>query len=150
MNVTFSNWMKWVERTALAQLTCPGVYAIALSAKDISGIPFSWCAEVIYVGMTNAKGGLKSRLQQFDDTIKGGNGHGGAHRVRHRYPDYGTLAPRLYVSVCPQKCDVKSNHPADLRIMGCVAQHEYECFALFAEAFGCLPEFNDKRRSPKK
>jgi hypothetical protein len=34
--------------------------------------------------------------------------------------------------------------------MGEVAKYEYECFALFAEKFGHLPEFNDKKRSPKK
>jgi hypothetical protein len=34
--------------------------------------------------------------------------------------------------------------------MGEVARHEYECVAFFVEAFGKLPEFNDKKRSPKR
>ena len=100
--------------------------------------------------MTNAKGGLKARLQQFDNTICGGIGHGGGHRVRFKYPEYAKLIPRLYVSVCPQNCDVTANDAANLRIMGDVAKHEYECFALFVEAFGQLPEFNDKKKSQKK
>jgi hypothetical protein len=116
----------------------------------MSGIPFSWCADIVYVGMTNARGGLKSRLQQFDNTIRGREGHGGGRRVRHKHPDYERLSPRLYVSVCPRECDVKSNRPADLRIMGCVAKHEYECLAAFVETFERLPEFNNRKRSPKK
>lgn len=149
MNKKFSAWTKWSERTGLTRLKLPGVYALAISQKDLSGQPFSWQREIIYIGMTNAKGGLKSRLQQFDNTIKGGEGHGGGHRVRFKHPDYNKLTRRLYVSVCPQQCDVTSNSPSDLRLMGKVANHEYECFAIFVNTYGCLPEFNDKQRSPK-
>lgn len=146
----FSEWAKWHERNRLARLTYPGVYAIALSDNDIAGKAFSWRPEVIYVGMTNAKGGLKSRLRQFDNTIKGGDGHGGGHRVRFKYPDYSRLTLKLYVSVHPYECDVKSNRPDDLRVMGDIAKHEYDCIAVFTEIFHQLPEFNDKKRSPKK
>jgi hypothetical protein len=146
----FSNWARWSNRNSLDRLQFPGVYAIVISDSDISNTAFSWRPEVIYVGMTNAKGGLKSRLQQFDNTIKGGDGHGGAHRVRFKHPDYANLVSGLYVSVCPHECNVESNQPVDLRIMGDVAKHEYECFAVFAEAFDRLPEFNDKKKSPKK
>jgi hypothetical protein len=125
------------------------VYALAISENDIAGEPFSWRQEIVYFGMTNAKGGLKSRLKQFDDTIRGGSGHGGGHRVRFKHRDYGRLAARLFVSVWPFICDVGSFDPADLRIMGEVAKSEYECLARFADEFGCLPEFNDKKRSPK-
>jgi hypothetical protein len=45
---------------------------------------------------------------------------------------------------------VTSNAPEDLRIMGDVVKHECECFAVFREKFGALPEFNDMKRSPKK
>ena len=34
--------------------------------------------------------------------------------------------------------------------MGRIAKHEYDCFAAFVEMFGRLPEFNDKKKSPKK
>lgn len=150
MNKAFSAWNRWSERIALRGLKYPGVYALAISPTDISGAAFSWRQEIVYIGMTNAKGGLKSRLQQFDNTIKGGDGHGGGQRVRFKHPDYTKLTQRLYVSVCPKECDVTSNAPSDLRVMGKVANHEYECFALFVETFGDLPEFNDKQRSPKK
>jgi hypothetical protein len=150
MTKAFSDWQSWAKRTTLANFTLPGVYALAISKEDISGAPFSWRPEIVDIGMTNSKGGLKSGLQQFDNTIKGRDGHGGAHRVRFKHTDYATLKPQLYVSVCSWSCDVTSNDPTDLRIMGDVAKHEYECFALFVESFGYLPEFNDKKKSLKK
>jgi|MudIll2142460700_1097286.scaffolds.fasta_scaffold63870_2 hypothetical protein len=150
MNNGFSTWAKWNHRNGLDGIKLPGVYAIALCDEDISGRPFKWRREIIYVGMTNSKGGLKSRLQQFENTIKGGDGHGGVHRVRYKYPDHDALITRLYVSVCPTNCDVLTNQPADLRSMGKVAKLEYDCFAHFVEVFHGLPEFNDKKRSPKK
>lgn len=102
------------------------------------------------LGMTNAIGGLKSRLYQFDVTIKGGRVHGGAHRFRFKHPNYDSLIRDLYVSVSPFRCQVTSGKPEDFRVMGEVAKFEYECFAIYAEAHGHLPEFNDKKRSPKK
>lgn len=150
MNNKFSAWAGWIHRNGLEGIKLPGVYAIALCDKDISGKPFEWRQDIIYVGMTNSKGGLKSRLQQFETTIKGGDGHGGAHRVRYKYPDPNLLIPRLYVSICASNCDVMTNQPADLRAMGKVAKLEYDCFAYFVEVFHSLPEFNDKKRSPKK
>ena len=94
MNQTFSNWIRWVDRNQLGEiLKFPGVYAIARSDGNLTSTPFEWSEEIIYIGMTNAKGGLKSRLQQFENTIKGKRGHGGAVRVRFKYPDYDALVP---------------------------------------------------------
>ncbi|NLX07719.1 MAG: hypothetical protein GXY33_21480 [Phycisphaerae bacterium] len=145
----FTGWMNWTNRGSLPGLSYPGVYVLAISSTDLAGACFSWRPEIVYIGMTNAKGGLKGRLGQFDNTIKGKDGHGGAQRVRVRHPDYARLVRRLYVAVDAFPCEVASENPGDLRIMGQVAQHEYECLAMFAERFSGLPEFNDKRRSPK-
>src|SRR6266540_3709610 len=101
MNSAFSHWAKWANRHALADLGYPGVYALAISQADLSTTTFSWRPEIIYVGMTNSKGGLKARLQQFDNTIKGKEGHGGGARVRFKHSGYHELASRLFVSVCP-------------------------------------------------
>jgi hypothetical protein len=151
MRNEFSSWSKWCERNNLQGLQSPGVYAIALSKVNMSGTPFAWCEKIIYIGMTNSKGGLKSRLQQFENALKPcGGAHGGAQRVHLKYPDYQSLNPKLYVSVWPYECDVQSNASSDLRIMGDVAKCEYECFAQFVDMFGQLPEFNDKKKSPKK
>lgn len=52
--------------------------------------------------------------------------------------------------MCPFKCDVNSNTVEDLLIMGKVAEYEYICFAEYRKRFGILPEFNNKKLSPKK
>lgn len=152
MTENFSHWTRWRERERLPGIRFPGVYVIAMSDENIALTPFTWREEIIYVGMTISKGGLKSRLQQFDNTINGKEGHGGAVRVRFKHRDYNMLASKLFVSVNYNECDVKPNlpKPSDLRLMGSVLQHEYECFAVFAEKFGRWPEFNDKKNSRKK
>src|ERR1017187_4070072 len=98
MNQNFSSWVRWLERDKLGEtLKYPGVYAIALSDKDFTLSQFVWCEEIIYIGMTNSKGGLKSRLQQFENTIKGKEGHGGAKRVLFKHFDGNLLVSQLFV-----------------------------------------------------
>jgi len=146
----FSCWVRWEDRASLADLKYPGVYVLALSQNDIVGKRFTWIPEIVYVGMTNSVGGLRARLRQFDRTVAGvANSHGGAQRFRFKHPNYGAVLPSMYVAACPFPCDAKSLLPDDLRVMGDVARHEYECMARYVEAFGELPEFNDKKRSPK-
>jgi hypothetical protein len=144
----FTKWKKWVSRDNLADIEYPGIYCIALSESDLSGQDFTWIREIIYVGMTNSRAGLKGRLKQFNSTINGKTRHGGADRFIYRYHDHQDLVNRLFVSIRPFKCDVESNDPENLITMGDVAKFEYECFATYVEKFGCLPEFNDKK-SPK-
>jgi hypothetical protein len=126
---------------------------LAVTQENLSGKPFSWIREIEYVGMTNSKGGLKGRLKQFDNTICGNTGHGGAQRFRHNYPDKNdikrSLYPILYVSVAPYKCNVTSNKPEDLLVMGDVAKAEFECWARYSGDFNQLPKYNDKKNSPK-
>jgi hypothetical protein len=152
MTKSFSKWTRWVERNQLPGIKYPGVYAIALADENIASTPFAWREEIIYVGVTISKGGLKSRLQQFDNTINGKEGHGGAVRVRFKHRDYNALVSRLFVSVNYTECDAKPNlpKPSDLRLMGLVLQQEYECFAVFTEKFKRWPEFNNKKESRKK
>ena len=145
----FSDWCHWQSRTDLSGLEYPGVYAIALAMNPLSKLSFTWRKEIIYVGMTNAESGLKGRLKQFDNTISGKRGHGGADRVRFKYQNYDRLNKNLYVAVAPFKCDVTSKQPRDLRTMGEVVRFEYLCFAHFVERHGELPEFNNKGASPK-
>ncbi len=100
--------------------------------------------------MTNSGGGLKSRLKQFDNTIIGKRGHGGAKRFLYEYKKHKDFAQKLFVSVCPVVCNVKSNNPKDLLLMGEIAWREYYCFAQYAKKYNKLPKFNDKKLSPKK
>lgn len=147
----FSNWIKWSDRNKLSNLQYPGVYAISYNEHDVNNNSFDWIREIIYTGMTNSKKGIKNRLKQFDNTILGKQDqHGGAKRVRYKYNNYDKLIKYLYVAVCPFKCDVTSNKEKDLLIMGKVAEYEYIYFAEYVKRFGMLPEFNDKKRLPKK
>lgn len=145
----FTEWMKWPERIRADGIQYPGIYICAISQVDLAGIKFKWSPEIIYIGMTNSLSGLKGRLKQFDNTIAGKTGHGGADRVRYKHQSYDKLIPSLYVSVAPFTCSVISGTPDDLRVMGNVAKFEYDCFAQFKELFGELPEFNNKKLSPK-
>lgn len=145
----FSKWTRWKDRPSLDNITYPGVYALAVSEKDISGKGFDWIKQIVYFGMTNSGGGLRARLKQFDNTIVGKEGHGGGERVRFEYRNYDELANNLFVSVCPVKCNIKSNAPEDLLKMGEVAYLEYYCFAEYVKIFGQLPKFNDKKNAPK-
>jgi len=145
----FSEWFSWINRESADEIRSPGVYVCSVSDNDISSNQFSWLPKIMYIGMTNSIAGLKGRLKQFDNTIIGKRGHGGADRVRYKYQDYQELTNKLYVAVAPFKCDVKSNNPMDLRVMGKVTKFEYDCFAHFVELFETLPEFNNKKQSPK-
>jgi hypothetical protein len=146
----FSKWVSWDKRNQLADIEFPGVYAIAISKKNINDKRYSLIKEIVYFGMTNSEGGLKSRLQKFDNTIKGKEGHGGAERFRFKYRDYKKLCKLLYVAIRPFHCDVKSNESRDLLKMGEVAKYEYVCFADYVKKYKTLPDFNDKKRSRKK
>ena len=146
----FTNWVKWQERNILSGIEFPGVYVCALADDHFNpSSDFEWMRQIIYIGMTNSIGGLKARLKQFDNTIVGKTGHGGADRVRYKHQNYQLLVSNLYVAVASFKCNVKSSQPEDIMIMGEVAKFEYDCFAEFVKNHGCLPEFNDKKNSKK-
>jgi hypothetical protein len=122
---------------------------LAISENDISGRDFSMTENIVYIGMTNSNTGLKGRLQQFDDTIRWKTGHGGAMRVRKKHRSYEMLCKKLYVSVRVFSCNPREDSQEVLRIKGLVAQDEYNLWADFFAKFGRLPEFNDKKKSPK-
>jgi hypothetical protein len=145
----FSQWKSWQARGTLDRLHLPGVYALVISGDDLSDKTFTWLPQIVYFGMTNAVSGLKGRLKQFDNTINGKTGHGGAERFCRDFPHASDLLSQLYVAVLPFECKVTSNCAADLLIMGTIVKAEYECFAQFAELFDRLPKYNDKKNSPK-
>ncbi len=149
----FTPWKKWSDKDSFDNTKYPGVYAIAMSDDDLSDKPFSLRKDIVYFGMTNSRGGIRSRLDQFDNSLQEPQrtpGHGGADRLKYKHPEYEKTAAQLFVSVFPITCDVKSRTPSDLREMGRVASLEYECLAKYREAFGYEPEFNDRNKSPKK
>lgn len=145
----FTKWYSWENRNDAKGNKYPGVYIIAMSKNNIMSKAFNWLPTIIYIGMTNSISGLKGRLKQFDNTIIGKTGHGGADRVRYKYQNYNVLINKLYVSMSHFECNVKSNNPIDLRVMGEVTKFEYDCLAHYVDLFCCLPEFNNKKLSPK-
>jgi hypothetical protein len=149
LNKKFSNWVPWESRNNISNIHFPGVYLISITNSDLKNKKFNWIKEIKYIGMTNSILGLKGRLKQFDNTIIGKKGHGGADRVRYKHQNYNELVKKLYVSIVYFECDVKSLLPKDLNTMGDVTKFEYECFAKFVEYFDLLPEFNNKKLSPK-
>ena len=100
----FTNWLKWEDRNKLEGINYPGIYCIAVSRKSLN--TFSFIPELEYIGMTNSKGGLKSRLRQFDDTIKlKRTNHGGADRFLYQYENYEEVKDNIYVAICSFECD---------------------------------------------
>lgn len=148
----FTAWAKFDFRNEIENINYPGIYAIAISAKNIAGELFNYRKEIVYFGMTNSKTGLRGRLNAFNNTLrdKAGPGHGGAERFRFDFVDGEALAKQLYVAVCPFECDTSSITRKDLETMGAVCCAEYVAFANYAELFGTLPKYNDKKKSPKR
>ncbi|MBS2009911.1 MAG: hypothetical protein JST01_22870 [Cyanobacteria bacterium SZAS TMP-1] len=145
----FSKWVRWDKRHELEGLEYPGIYALLISSKDVTGQAFSFEKNIVYFGMTNSRGGLRSRLRQFERTIGGKTGHGGAMRFRAKHKDRDKLAKKLFVSISYTVCNVWET-PEDLLLMGEIAKQEYECQAKYMKKFNNqLPEFNDKELSPK-
>lgn len=149
MATKFTKWVRWEDRTSLPGIQFPGVYALAKTLKPMDGTRFTYVKEIVYFGMTNSKGGLKSRLKQFDNVMNGRRGHGGADRFLYKFPNVRRLRNQLYVAISVTECDVSSNSPKDLLLMGDVAKQEYECWAKYVRRHGRLPKFNDKLNSPK-
>lgn len=149
---SFSPWLRWTEANEekYSGISYPGIYVVAISGSDISGEPFSFREEIVYIGMTNAISGLKGRLTQFDNTIAQRHlQHGGADRVLFKYQQYPALVRMLYVSLRHFCCYPEKETASDLRTMGRVANAEYQCMARFVKNFGAMPEFNRKKESKK-
>lgn len=148
MEQKFTNWVKWEDRNKLENINYPGIYCIAVS-NDILN-EFKFIKELEYIGMTNSKGGLRSRLRQFDATIKKiRTNHGGADRFLYEYENYEEIKDKIYVAIRSFECNTKNPTPNDLRIMGDVAKCEWVCWAIYIENNDRYPKFNDKNKSPK-
>lgn len=147
----FKPWKKWVDRHSFEDANYPGNYVIAISPhNDLSGSNFTLIEDTVYFGMTNSKGGLKSRLGNCDYTFRkprGSRGHPLARRMKYKYQEINRILPHLYVSIWPIKCDVSSRNSESLRKQGLVASLEYECLAQYFEKFNKLPEFNNPKSS---
>ena len=48
--INFSDWSLFKD---LPSINLPGIYVLAISEKNLTGIKFSWIEEIKYIGMTN-------------------------------------------------------------------------------------------------
>jgi hypothetical protein len=62
----FSRWLRWLDRNQHSGINHLGIYVIAHTRSPLAGKPFSWRRDIIYIGMTNSVGGLRSKV------LKGG------------------------------------------------------------------------------
>jgi hypothetical protein len=151
MSTINTNWVEWENRNSIADKDQPAIYYIAFSDTRLTGTAFSFIKEIVYIGMTISRSGLKGRLDQFESAMRGRNGvHGGAERVRFKHPDADIFFARAYVSVCIFRVSAGRETSADWRIKGDCVGHEYKSFAEYLDIHGRLPEFNDQTKSKKK
>jgi hypothetical protein len=134
---------------ARADLKFPGVYLLAYSATpNIEGSIIK-AKDVLYVGMSNAAGGVRQRLKQFRAGIEKNGLHSGAMRF---YREYGGGKPflrvkshkQLYFAALTFECEGNKGlaEPDDLRLMGHINCLEYYAIAHIAERTGKRPALN--------
>jgi len=156
----FTPWVLWEKMKKDPDgINCPGIYLITFDKKVLNKAADPTQSEIVYVGMTNSKGGIKSRLKQFVCAVRGTKVHSGGSRVRYQikrnknfefYKKQEELLKNLHISFCAFKCNVKLVSPETLRVMGEVAKHEYYVLSDYLEKNKCLPRFNDRKLSPRK
>lgn len=129
-------------------LKFPGVYLLAYTESDIEGAPVS-ARDVFYVGMSNARSGVRGRLNQFRAGIEKNGLHSGAMRF---FREYGRNKPfsiaksgkRFCFAALTLPCvsDKAAAKAEDLRAMGHVACLEYYAIAYVAAQTGRKPALN--------
>ena len=141
----FSKWYKWTDRKEFPWKKHPGVYMISITHKNLKDTKVNY-KDVVYIGMTNSNGGLKSRWNQFDKSIHGKRGHSGGNTIYTDLGHYSKWKKKLYVCGMRVKCDTRkqTRTAKDLIEMGWVAFLEYEALAKFRKLLGKEPLYNKK------
>ena len=138
----FSNWYVWEYRNRFPKVEFPGVYVLSIiNSPDLVGQRPYW-HDVVYVGMTNSRGGLRSRWNQFNRATRGKGGHSGGNSIYQELGHYSTWGQSLYVAGMAIECNVTSPSGNDYLRMGWVAYLEFEAFSSYCEKVGGHPRFN--------
>jgi hypothetical protein len=131
-----------------ADLRFPGVYLLAHSEADFEGARVD-ARDVLYVGMSNADGGVRKRLKQFCTGIEKNRAHSGARRFYREYCGSLPLSQagtgkRFYFAALTLPCasEKAKAGPDDLIAMGHVACLEYYAIAHVAAETGKKPALN--------
>ncbi len=143
----YSKWHIWEEREEIAECDMPGVYLIAESSKNLDGQHADPSfGDIIYIGMTVSKGGLKSRWRQFARAAKGKGGHSGGKSLFAKNQSREVNWNNIYIAALPVQCDTNKPKPEDFIKMGWLAYLEYAAFSRFNRKKGELPECNKKHK----
>lgn len=148
MENKFSSWTHWSKIKNLTGTDCPGIYAIARKPKNIKdGQKFKFSPEILYIGVTTRENGLKRRLYEFENTILGKDGHGGAHHFRKQILDNPARGFKnmddFFVAIYPVPCNFKGSKGDFYRKKAKIVSLEYLAWAHFHDKFGRYPRFND-------
>ena len=128
----------------------PGVYILAWTNDKIENTRPK-LTDIFYVGMSNAKGGVKGRLKQFINGIEKNTSHSAGMRFFKEYcknkPFSNTKLTQnfFFIPLC-LKCNVikEDRTPDDLRTMGEIAKLEYYLIAHIKDKTKNEPELNKK------
>ena len=128
----------------------PGIYLLAFSDRNLEGEVVK-PSDIFYVGMSNARKGLTSRVQQFINGIEKNGSHSAGMRF-YKENSKGIAfseckhLEKFYIVSSTFKCDVKklSRTPDDLRIMGDICRLEYYLIAYINEVTNTEPNLNKK------
>ncbi|MDT0646948.1 hypothetical protein RM545_09615 [Zunongwangia sp. F260] len=128
----------------------PGIYLLAFTHKDLNG-QIVQPSDIFYVGMSNARKGLTSRVKQFLNGIEKNGSHSAGMRFYKEnskgiaFSDCNHLE-KFYIVSLAFKCDVNklTRTPKDLRIMGDICRLEYHLLAHIKEVTNAEPKLNKK------
>jgi hypothetical protein len=149
-------WASLHPRGSLARpaLRFPGAYILAYSEAELDGAAVA-AQDVLYVGMSNAAGGVRHRLKQFLDGIEKKRQHSGAMRFYREYCgdqpfSKAKTGKQLYFAAVTVPCvsNKVTATAGDLRLMGLVACLEYYVIAHVVEVAGRRPPLNPVGRTP--
>jgi hypothetical protein len=128
----------------------PGIYLLAFSDRNLEG-EIVKSSDIFYVGMSNARKGLTSRVQQFINGIEKNGSHSAGMRFYKEnskgiaFSECNHLE-KFFIVSSTFKCDVNklTRTSNDLRIMGDICRLEYYLLAHIKEVINAEPNLNKK------
>ncbi len=128
----------------------PGIYLLAFTDKNIDR-KIVKPRDIFYVGMSNARKGITSRVQQFINGIEKNSSHSAGMRFFKEdskglaFSKYNHLK-KFYIVSLTFKCDVNklTRTSNDLKIMGDICRLEYYLLVYIKEITKKEPQLNKK------
>lgn len=146
----FSKWYSWKNRLEYPLHNYPGLYLIAISEKNLNG-KNSKLEDADYIGKTVSKGGLKKRWYQFNQTIRGKEGHSGGKTILKSfgktYEQWGNENQLFVAGFGLDSINLNQyTSESNLIIFGQIAYLEYYAFSKYFKFHGKLPKFHTQHQ----